>query len=105
MPRCGRPSTRLRGGGGFAASDVSAPACWTGDTFPRGRVLPRCEAGDLVAIRATGAYGMSMASTFNTRPLAAEVLVDGDRYALVRRRQTFDELVAGEQPADSWSNA
>jgi diaminopimelate decarboxylase len=89
----------------IVAYDVVGPVCETGDTFARGRVLPRCEAGDLVAIRATGAYGMSMASTFNTRPLAAEVLVDGDRYALVRRRQTFDELVAGEQPADSWSNA
>jgi diaminopimelate decarboxylase len=89
----------------IVAYDVVGPVCETGDTFARGRVLPRCEAGDLVAIRATGAYGMSMASTFNTRPLAAEVLVDGDRYAVVRRRQTFDELVAGEQPADSWSTA
>jgi len=87
------------------AYDVVGPVCESGDTFARGRVLPRCEAGDLVAIRATGAYGMSMASTFNTRPLAAEVLVDGDRYALVRRRQTFEELVAGEQPASAWSRA
>jgi diaminopimelate decarboxylase len=68
-------------------------------------VLPRCEAGDLVAIRATGAYGMSMASTFNSRPLATEGLVEGDRYAVVRKRQTFDELVAGEQPASHWSTA
>jgi diaminopimelate decarboxylase len=48
---------------------------------------------------------MSMASTFNSRPLATEVLVDGDRYAVVRKRQTFDELVAGEQPASQWSTA
>jgi diaminopimelate decarboxylase len=89
----------------IVAYDVVGPVCESGDTFARGRVLPRCEAGDLVAIRSTGAYGMSMASTFNTRPLAAEVLVDGDRYAVVRRRQTFDELVAGEQPATEWSNA
>jgi len=87
------------------AYDVVGPVCETGDTFGLQRMLPRCVAGDLLAIRATGAYGMSMASTFNSRPLAAEVLVDGDRYAVVRRRQTFEELVAGEQPANRWRTA
>jgi diaminopimelate decarboxylase len=84
------------------AYDVVGPVCETGDTFAVGRMLPRCEAGDLLAIRATGAYGASMASTYNSRPLAAEVLVDGDRYAVVRRRQSFDEMIAGEQPAGDW---
>jgi diaminopimelate decarboxylase len=69
------------------------------------RELPRCEAGDLLAILATGAYGASMASTYNSRPLAAEVLVDGDRYAVVRRRQTLDEMIGGEQPAAGWKTA
>jgi diaminopimelate decarboxylase len=98
---------RVAGGAAreIVAYDVVGPVCETGDTFALGRVLPRCEAGDLVAIRATGAYGMSMASTFNSRPLATEVLVEGDRYAVVRKRQTFDELVAGEQPASHWSTA
>jgi diaminopimelate decarboxylase len=82
--------------------DVVGPVCETGDTFAIGRRLPRCEAGDLVAILGTGAYGASMASTYNSRPLAAEVLVDGDRYALVRRRQSLDEMIAGEQFADDW---
>jgi diaminopimelate decarboxylase len=82
--------------------DVVGPVCETGDTFATGRRLPRCEAGDLVAILGTGAYGASMASTYNSRPLAAEVLVDGDRYALVRRRQSLDEMIAGEQFADDW---
>jgi diaminopimelate decarboxylase len=82
--------------------DVVGPVCETGDTFATGRMLPRCEAGDLVAILGTGAYGASMASTYNSRPLAAEVLVDGDRYALVRRRQSLDEMIAGEQFADDW---
>jgi diaminopimelate decarboxylase len=82
--------------------DVVGPVCETGDTFAVARTLPRCEAGDLVAIRTTGAYGASMASTYNSRPLAAEVLVDGDRYAVVRRRQSFDEMIAGEQPAGKW---
>ena len=85
--------------------DVVGPVCETGDTFATGRELPRCEAGDLVAILATGAYGASMASTYNSRPLPAEVLVDEGRYALVRRRQSFDDIIAGEQPARDWRSA
>jgi diaminopimelate decarboxylase len=92
----GRPETEY---------DVVGPVCETGDTFATGRRLPRCEAGDLVAILGTGAYGASMASTYNSRPLAAEVLVDGDRYAVVRRRQALDEMIEGEQPAAGWKTA
>ncbi len=55
-------------------------------------------------IKATGAYGASMASTYNSRPLAAEVLVDRGRYAVARERQTFEEMVAGEQAALNWRN-
>lgn len=87
------------------AYDVVGPVCETGDTFATGRTLPRCGAGDLVAILGAGAYGASMGSTYNSRPLPAEVLVDGARYAVVRRRQTFDEMLAGEQPADDWRSA
>ena len=82
--------------------DVVGPVCETGDTFASGRELPECKAGDLVLIKATGAYGASMASTYNSRPLAAEVLLDRGRYAVVRKRQTFEDMVAGEQPADRW---
>lgn len=82
--------------------DVVGPVCETGDTFARDRELPQCEAGDLVLIKATGAYGASMASNYNSRPLAAEVLLDDGRYAVVRRRQTFDDMIAGEQPARDW---
>lgn len=85
-----------------ATYDVVGPVCETGDTFAVGRELPRCDAGDLVAILGAGAYGASMASTYNSRPLAAEVLVDNGRYALVRRRQDFDAMVADERPADDW---
>ena len=85
-----------------ATYDVVGPVCETGDTFARGRQLPECAPGDLLAIQGAGAYGMSMASTYNSRPLAAEVLLDGGRYAVVRRRQTFEEMVAGEQPAQDW---
>jgi diaminopimelate decarboxylase len=76
--------------------------CETGDTFARARRLRECVAGDLVLIEATGAYGASMASTYNSRPLAAEVLVDRGRWALVRRRQSFEEMTAGELPAPAW---
>ncbi|MEO8366780.1 MAG: diaminopimelate decarboxylase [Pseudoxanthomonas sp.] len=90
-----RPATRY---------DVVGPVCETGDTFAVGRELPQCRAGDLLMIRCTGAYGASMSSTYNSRPLAAEVLVDEGRYAVIRRRQTFEEMTAGEQAATSWRN-
>jgi len=82
--------------------DIVGPVCETGDTFARDRTLPECKAGDLVMIKATGAYGASMASTYNSRPLAAEVLLDQGRYTVVRRRQTFEEMIAGEQAARGW---
>ena len=85
--------------------DVVGPVCETGDTFAVGRTLPQCDAGDLVAILGAGAYGASMASSYNSRLLPAEVLVDGDHYAVVRRRQTFDEMIAGEQAATEWRQA
>ena len=87
------------------AYDVVGPVCETGDTFAVGRELPRCEAGDLVAILGVGAYGAAMASTYNSRPLAAEVLLDDGRYAVVRKRQSFDEMIAGERPATDWKTA
>lgn len=82
--------------------DIVGPVCETGDTFARDREMPQCEAGDLLMIKATGAYGASMASTYNSRPLAAEVLLDHGRYAVVRRHQTLEDMIAGEQPAGNW---
>ena len=87
------------------ACDVVGPVCETGDTFASDRLLPRCEAGELVAILGAGAYGASMASSYNSRVLPAEVLVDDGRYAVVRRRQTFEEMLAGEQAASTWTTA
>ncbi len=82
--------------------DVVGPVCETSDTFAIDRQLPPCAPGDLLMIRTTGAYGAAMASNYNSRPLAAEVLLDRGGYAIVRRRQTFDEMIAGEQPAQNW---
>jgi diaminopimelate decarboxylase len=84
------------------AYDIVGPVCETGDTLATARMLPPCAPGDLLAIRGAGAYGASMSSTYNSRPLIAEVLVDDGRYALIRRGQSFEEMVAGEQAAASW---
>ncbi len=84
-------------------SVVAGPLCESGDVFTQGDggvVLPRAlgdaQVGDLLVIHDTGAYGASMSSNYNTRPLAAEVLVDGAQVRLIRRRQTVEELLALE---------
>jgi len=72
--------------------DIAGDVCETGDILAEGRMLPRAEAGDLVVILDAGAYGFSMSSEYNARPLPAEVLVEGDRARVIRRRGTFPEL-------------
>jgi diaminopimelate decarboxylase len=76
--------------------DVVGPICETGDFLARGRRLPTPAPGDLLAVLDTGAYGMSLASNYNSRPLAAEVLVEGARPRLIRRRQTVADLLRQE---------
>jgi diaminopimelate decarboxylase len=78
---------------------VVGPICETGDTFARNRTLPKMQAGDLLAIRNVGAYGASMASTYNTRPLVPEVLVDGDDIRVIRQRPSYDELIGMDSQA------
>ncbi len=77
-------------------ADVVGPVCESGDFFAEGRRLPAVESGELVAVMSAGAYGMAMASNYNARPRAAEVLVAGKRYELVRRRESLKDLVRGE---------
>jgi diaminopimelate decarboxylase len=77
--------------------DVVGPICESGDTFARERPLPPLAAGDLVAFCAAGAYGAVMSSTYNTRPLPPEVMVSGHDYAIVRARQTYDDILALER--------
>jgi diaminopimelate decarboxylase len=79
-----------------AAFDVVGPICETGDTFTRNRVLPPLGPGDLMAFMTAGAYGATMASTYNARALIPEVLVSGDRYEIVRRRWSVTEQWALE---------
>ena len=76
--------------------DVVGPVCESGDFLAKGRRLPALARGDLLAVFAAGAYGYSMASNYNSRRRAAEVLVDGDDASLIRRRETFEELWAQE---------
>ncbi len=82
-----------------ATYDVVGPVCESGDWLARARTLT-VEPGDLLAIRSAGAYGMTMASNYNTRGRAAEVMVDGDRTHLIRRRETPEELFALESTID-----
>ncbi len=77
--------------------DVVGPICESGDFLARDRTMPRVEEGGLLAVMSAGAYGFVMASNYNDRPRAAAVLVDGDRYTIVRRRETYEDLVAGER--------
>lgn len=77
--------------------DVVGPVCESGDFLALGRALPVTRVGEVLAVLSAGAYGMSMASTYNTRPLAAEVLVHDGRVDLVRPRQTVAELLAAER--------
>lgn len=77
-------------------ADIVGPVCETGDFFARDRNIPSVQPGDLIAILDTGAYGQSLSSNYNSRPRPAEVLVDGKRARLVRRRETIQNLLAAE---------
>jgi diaminopimelate decarboxylase len=77
-------------------ADVVGPICESGDFLALDRVIERPEPGDLLAIGTVGAYGFAMASTYNSRPRPAEVIVDGDRALLARRRETYDDLIQPE---------
>ncbi len=76
--------------------DVVGPVCESADFLARDRELPALERGDLLAVRSAGAYGFVMSSNYNGRPRAAEILVRGDRFAVVRERESYEDLVRGE---------
>ena len=82
------------------AYDLVGPICESTDIFARDRLSPPLEAGDLVAFMGAGAYGAVLASEYNSRPLVPEVLVNGDRWAVVRARPTYDEMLEREPKAD-----
>jgi len=80
-------------------ADVVGGVCETGDYLALDRQMDALMPGDLIAVMTAGAYGAVQGSTYNTRPLAAEVMVDGDRFALVRPRQTYDDLIGMDRLA------
>ena len=81
-------------------ADVVGPVCETTDTFTRDRPLPPLADGELLAFMTAGAYGAAMSSTYNTRPLVPEVLVEGGRFAVIRARPSYDEMLALEKVPD-----
>lgn len=82
----------------LAVCDVVGPVCESGDFLARERAIPPVTRGDLLAVFTAGAYAMSMASNYNSRPRAAEVLVDGSSTRLIRRRETYEDLILPERP-------
>ena len=88
--------------GGQVTADVVGPICESGDFYARDRVLADVQAGDLLAVHTTGAYGFSMASNYNSRPRPAEVLVDGARFAVITDRERHEDLVRLEHAHLQW---
>jgi diaminopimelate decarboxylase len=80
--------------------DVVGPICESSDFLAQDRELPVARAGEYLAVMSAGAYGFSMASNYNSRPRAPEVLVRGDEYFIIRKRETWDDLVRGESIPD-----
>jgi diaminopimelate decarboxylase len=81
---------------GCDKQDVVGPVCESGDCFAKDRYLPRVERGDLMAIFSAGAYGTAMSSNYNSRPRGCEVLIDGGKVQVIRRRETYADLIAHE---------
>ena len=86
--------------GSLVTTDVVGPICESGDFLARNRDLPDFESGDLLAVMSAGAYTYSMSSNYNSRPRPAEVLVQGDAWYLIRRRETYEDLIRGEEVPD-----
>jgi diaminopimelate decarboxylase len=93
----------VRPRGGTATVDVVGPICETGDFIARDRLMDDPLPGDVLAVHTAGAYGYVMALTYNTRPRAPEVLVDGSRWAVITRRETLDDLVRLEAETVEWA--
>lgn len=87
------PVTEAAHGAPVSRYDIVGPVCETGDYFAKDRDFPDLKSGDLIAVMSAGAYGAVLASTYNTRPLIPEVLVNGDQYAVIRARPDYDAIL------------
>jgi len=86
-----------------AVADVVGPICESGDFLTKGRLLPRFEQGELMAVMSAGAYGFTMSSNYNSRPRVAEILVKDDKYFIIRKRESYADLVRGEERPDMFT--
>jgi diaminopimelate decarboxylase len=86
-------------------ADVVGPICESGDFLALDRQIDDAQPGDLLAVQSTGAYGFVMSSNYNSRPRAPELLVDGDRYAVITRRESYEDLVRNEIETPDWRKA
>ncbi|MGE0155170.1 MAG: diaminopimelate decarboxylase [Reyranellaceae bacterium] len=92
-----RPVTQPDSRAKTALCDVVGPICESGDYLAQARELPPLASGDRIVLESAGAYGAVMSSTYNSRPLVPEIMVDGERYAVIRPRQTLEELLAADK--------
>ncbi|GAC1412717.1 MAG: diaminopimelate decarboxylase [Gemmatimonadaceae bacterium] len=90
--------------GRTTVADVVGPICESGDFLALDRHIDDAEPGDLLAVQSTGAYGFVMASNYNSRPRPAEALVDGARFAVITRRESYDDLIRNEENSPTWRN-
>jgi diaminopimelate decarboxylase len=88
--------------GGRVTADVVGPICESGDFFGLQREVDDVEPGDLVVVQSSGAYGFAMASNYNSRPRAAEVLVDNQRFGVITEREDYPDLVRHERLNPDW---
>ncbi len=95
----------VRPDGGRVVADVVGPVCESGDFFALGREVDDAKPGDLLVIHSSGAYGYSMASTYNSRPRPVEVLVDDGRFAVITERERYEDIVAREVENVEWRDA
>jgi len=91
--------------GRTTVADVVGPICESGDFLALDRQIDDAQPGDLLAVQSTGAYGFVMSSNYNSRPRPAEVLVDGARFAVITRRESYDDLVRNEESSPAWRNS
>ncbi|ADH86880.1 diaminopimelate decarboxylase [Desulfurivibrio alkaliphilus] len=87
----------VQGDGATQTADVVGPICETGDFLARDQEVPAARPGELLAVKSAGAYGFTMASNYNSRPRVAEVLVNGTEFHVIRRRESYEDLIRGEE--------
>jgi diaminopimelate decarboxylase len=91
--------------GRSTVADVVGPICESGDFLALDRQIDDAQPGDLLAVQSTGAYGFVMSSNYNSRPRATEVLVDGAKFAVITRRESYDDLIRNEEISPVWRNS